>query len=150
MIERIRYELRGERKMTQATSATKGFFKLTEVEPIELAPGIKLRLISGDKGMMSYVYIEPGAIVPLHSHPHEQMGTVLEGEMYFYLGSMNEEDRRLMKAGDVYIAPGGVPHAATSAHPDKHVVALDFFSPPREDYIAKFTEITGKPVTGHQ
>lgn len=136
--------------MTTETSAVKGFFNLDEIEALELIPGVKFRFISGDKGMMSFVYFEPGAIVPLHSHPHEQMGTVLEGEMLFYLGSMNPEDAKILKAGDVYIAPGGVPHSATSAHPDKPLLAVDFFSPPREDYIAKFTEITGKPIIGHR
>lgn len=131
------------------TKAKHGYFNLDDVEAIELAPGVKAKLISGDKGMMSFVYIEPGAVVPLHSHPHEQMGTVLEGEMRFYLGSMNPEDSRLMKAGDVYVAPGGVPHSATTAHHDQPVLVLDFFSPPREDYIARFTQVTGKPVTGH-
>jgi quercetin dioxygenase-like cupin family protein len=128
----------------EGVKAIAGYFKLADVPAIELAPGVSAKFISGDKTMFSIVTIQPGAVVPLHSHPHEQAGTVLEGEMLFYL---NSEDGCTCKPGDFYVAPGGTPHGATNVT-DKPVIALDIFSPPREDYLAKFREQHGYDAPG--
>ncbi len=125
--------------------AMAGFFKEMDVPGIELVPGVSAKFICGEKMMFSIVTIEPGAIVPLHSHPHEQCGTVLEGDMMFFLGSM--ENGQLMKAGDFYIATGGTPHSATTAG-NERVVALDIFSPPREDYLELFRQQHGHEAPG--
>ncbi len=123
------------------------YVQLANVPPVEIVPGINLQMISGQNCMFSIVTIEPGAVVPLHSHPHEQCGTVLEGDMMFYMHSMNPEDGRVMKPGDFYVAPGGTKHSATTAG-NARVVALDIFSPPREDYLALFREKYGREVPG--
>ncbi len=94
----------------------------------ELAPGTKASLAWGKNIMLSLVEFEPGTLVPMHSHPHEQAGIVVEGEFDFIIGG----ERRRVKPGDMYIIPGGVQHSAIGL--DKKAVALDIFSPPREDY----------------
>jgi quercetin dioxygenase-like cupin family protein len=78
--------------------------------------------------MLSLVEINPGSVVPMHSHPHEQAGIVVEGEFEFIIGG----EKRRVKPGDMYIIPGGVPHSAIGL--DKKALVLDIFSPPREDY----------------
>ena len=45
------------------------FFDPSEVKRKELAPGVTLRVMWGDKIMMSVVEIAPGAVVPNHAHP---------------------------------------------------------------------------------
>ena len=52
----------------------------------EIAPGVKLRTLWGEKIMMSLVEIAPNSRVPMHEHPHEQAGMVLEGEFDFTIG----------------------------------------------------------------
>lgn len=94
----------------------------------ELVPGTTARLAWGEKLMLSLVEIGPGAVVPMHSHPHEQGGIVVEGEFDFIIGG----ERRRLKAGDMYLIPGGVPHSAVGL--DRKAVALDVFAPPRDDY----------------
>ena len=129
----------------EGLKAVADFFKIADVPGIEIAPGIMLQMIGGEKVMFSIVTFEPGATVPLHNHPHEQSGTVLEGEMIFYLGSL--ENGRKVGPGDFYVAPGGTPHGATTAG-NERVVALDVFSPPREDYLELFRQKYGREIPG--
>jgi quercetin dioxygenase-like cupin family protein len=82
----------------------------------------------GEKIMMSLVEIAPNSQVPMHAHPHEQAGMVLEGEFDFTIGG----ETTRMKQGDFYIIPGGVEHGLVSL--DGWSSALDIFSPPREEY----------------
>ena len=80
--------------------------------------------------MLSYVTVQPNApIVPLHSHPNEQMGIVLEGEVGLTIGN---ETRRLQK-GDAFQVPPNVPHGLAFTS-DKQAILLDIFSPPREEF----------------
>ncbi len=104
------------------------FYDSSEVKRREIAPGVNIRTMWGDKIMMSLVEIAPNAVVPMHSHPNEQAGRVIQGEFDFTIGG---ETQRL-KAGDSYVIPGGVEHKVVCG--DGWALALDIFSPPREDY----------------
>ena len=55
------------------------FIDPSQVKRRELAPGVTLRTMWGDKIMMSMVEIAPNAVVPMHTHPNEQAGIVLQG-----------------------------------------------------------------------
>ena len=79
--------------------------------------------------MLSLVTFEPGAVVQPHSHPHEQVGMVLEGKAHFFVG---DEDR-VLGPGDMYRIPGGVKHHVVAL--ENTVKALDIFHPIREDYL---------------
>jgi quercetin dioxygenase-like cupin family protein len=79
--------------------------------------------------MLSHVRLEPGSVVEEHSHPHEQVGMVLEGRAHFYIG--NED--RVLGPGDMYRIPGGIPHRVVAL--GEPVRALDIFAPIREDYL---------------
>lgn len=92
--------------------------------------GVSIRTIHGENLMMSYVHLHPHSIVKEHSHHHEQMGMVLEGSFEL---TIDGESRTLNK-GDTYLIPSHVKHSARAN--DKSAVALDIFSPPREDYIS--------------
>jgi quercetin dioxygenase-like cupin family protein len=52
----------------------------------------------------------PGTGPRLHRHPYEEVFVVLEGEASFTLG----DTTRVAHAGDVVVAPAGVPHAFTN------------------------------------
>ena len=55
------------------------FFDQNDLEPKEIHPGIKVRIMWGEKIMMMLVDISPHAEVPTHTHPNEQAGRVLSG-----------------------------------------------------------------------
>ncbi len=93
-----------------------------------LAPGVTAKIASGEKMMLSLVTLAPDAVVPTHSHPHEQMGMMVSGTMEFTIAG----ETRVFSGNELYLVPGGVPHAAKAG--PGGAVALDAFSPPREEY----------------
>ncbi|MBI2478268.1 MAG: cupin domain-containing protein [Planctomycetia bacterium] len=91
-------------------------------------PGVDIFTTAGERLMLSFVEFEPRAVVELHSHPHEQMGLLLEGELTFTIG----DEEHVVQPGQMWRIPGGVPHQAVAGHAP--VKALDVFCPIREDY----------------
>jgi quercetin dioxygenase-like cupin family protein len=108
------------------------FASLRALPGKEIAAGVTMRPLAGEHVMMSYVEFIPNCEVPMHSHPHEQLGVVMEGELEMQIG----DERRTIKPGDVYAIPGGVPHGARSGAGPARV--LDVFYPLREDYLKLF------------
>ena len=104
------------------------FYDLERMGVKDLVPGVTLQTIWGERVMLSRVEIAPGAEVPLHDHPHEQAGTLLEGVLEMTIG----DETRELRPGDSYVIPGGVEHSATAL--GSRVIVLDIFSPPREEY----------------
>lgn len=91
-------------------------------------PGVDIFTAAGEQMMLSLVEFEPGSVVEEHSHPHEQCGMLLEGELTFTIGG----EVFTVQPGDMWRIPGGVPHKAVAENgPAK---ALDVFHPIREDY----------------
>ena len=93
----------------------------------ELAPGIEARTFWGEKMLVSVVELAPNMPLPVHSHPHEQVGTVLEGSVTFTIGG----EVKALARGEVFIVPGGVEHSAQTGPAGATV--MDVFSPARED-----------------
>jgi quercetin dioxygenase-like cupin family protein len=92
-------------------------------------PGVEIRTTAGSGMMLSVVTFEPGAVVPDHAHPHEQMGMMISGRAEFTVGGLT----RVLGPGDIWTIPGGVPHRVRAL--DGPAVALDVFHPIREDYL---------------
>ena len=94
----------------------------------ELVPGINARTFWGEKMLAAVVDLDSNVHLPRHSHPHEQLGIVIEGQIEFVIA----EEKKVLGSGEVYVIPGGVEHEArTFDHPVK---LLDVFSPVREEY----------------
>ena len=108
------------------------FVRLDVVRAFELAAGVTGRPLFGAEAMLNLIRFEPGATVPLHSHPHEQLGIVLEGMQALMVDGVAHELGPL----EAYVLPGGVEHSAFCG-PDGALV-LDVFSPIREDYFERW------------
>jgi quercetin dioxygenase-like cupin family protein len=93
----------------------------------ELAPGVQARTFWGDRMTLALVTLDPNAVVAPHTHPHEQVGAVISGELEFTIG---DETRRL-GPGDVYVIPGDVPHGVRVG--PGAVELIEVFSPVREN-----------------
>lgn len=100
-----------------------------KIAPFSPAAGITMRSLTGAQLMLNMVTIEPGAVVPIHSHENEQAGYVLRGELILTIA----DETRSLFPGDCYVAPANVPHGATAGSEGCEV--LDVFTPPRPDYI---------------
>ena len=105
------------------------YFKdAAERETLELAPGARTRTFWGERMLLSLVEIDAHAEVPLHTHPHEQAGIVVAGELEMGIGG----EVKLLRPGDMYLIPGNVEHYAKGG--DQPAKALDVFSPVREEF----------------
>jgi len=104
------------------------FWNPDDIVSRELAKGVTAKIAPGEKMMFSLVTLAPNAVVPTHSHPHEQMGMMVSGTMEFTIAG----ETRQLEPNGIYFVPGGVPHAAKAG--PGGAVALDAFSPPREEY----------------
>jgi quercetin dioxygenase-like cupin family protein len=108
------------------------FVQLDGIRAFELAAGVTGRPLFGEGAMLNLIEFEPGATVPLHSHPHEQLGLVLRGMQALVIDGQPYE----MGPMEGYVIPGGVEHSAYCG-PDGSLV-LDVFQPVREDYLERW------------
>ena len=104
------------------------YYNPEERQAKELVPGINAKTFWGEKMLAAVVDLDPNVYLPRHSHPHEQLGIVIAGQIEFIIADQKKE----LSPGEVYFIPGGVEHEArTFDHPVK---VMDVFSPVREEY----------------
>jgi quercetin dioxygenase-like cupin family protein len=102
--------------------------------PIEtLNPLLTRQFVTGEQAMLARLELKAGCVVPRHSHPNEQISWIVSGALLFSLGEEDGAEDRLVRAGEVLVIPGGLPHAATAI---EDTVDIDIFAPPRQDWIA--------------
>jgi quercetin dioxygenase-like cupin family protein len=106
-------------------------FNIRDLSPLTPLPGCRLRTPYGENLMLSHVEMDAGAVIPLHQHPHEQGGIVLKGRLELTI----DDSVQVLEAGEMYLIPPNVPHQAVAI--DGPVVAMDVFTPIREDYAAQ-------------
>jgi len=104
-----------------------GFLNLIDLEEREIIPGYRAKFVHSENMSLAYWDIDPGAVMPEHSHPHEQIANVLEGRFELTV----DGEPRVLEPGMVAVIPGGVPHGGVALTPCR---LLDAFHPPREDY----------------
>ena len=104
------------------------FFRKADLPGTEMGPGIIRRAAYLDDLMVTFVDFEPGAVLPEHSHPHQQITWIVSGSMKFDL----DGDKRVLDAGDGVLVAPDVPHSAVVL--DGPCQALDAWHPVRDDY----------------
>ncbi|MDY6988117.1 MAG: cupin domain-containing protein [Thermodesulfobacteriota bacterium] len=87
-------------------------------------------LVYGAKTLMTEFLLKKGSILPKHAHPHEQTGYLVKGRIRLSVGDEAYE----VQPGDSWSIPGGVEHGA---HIIEDSVAIEVFSPVREEYLPK-------------
>lgn len=107
---------------------SKYFVEADAASDHDIFPGVQIHTVAGEQLMISLVDLEPNSEVAMHSHPHEQMGYLLEGELDFTIG----DERRTVKPGEYWRIPGGIEHGCKAG--DMKTRALDIFHPVRDDY----------------
>jgi quercetin dioxygenase-like cupin family protein len=93
-----------------------------------LKEGISRKIVTGEKAMVSQVFLDKGAVVPEHSHESEQISYILEGSLKFEIGGREI----VVVAGQVLRIPSFVPHKAVAL---EDTLDLDIFSPIRKDWL---------------
>lgn len=101
-----------------------------EVPGIITPEGAQRRLLSHGGGMMVVEFtFEAGTVAPVHSHPHEQVGYVVSGELTLI---MEGHDDELLRPGSSYYVAPDVRHGVIIHAP---TVLVDVFTPIREDFL---------------
>jgi len=103
------------------------FIKLSDVEDRELMAGFHGRFVHSANMTFAYWDIDEGALLPEHSHPHEQVVNIIEGELELNIGG----ETKIMEPGDVAVIPGDVSHTGKAITKCR---VIDVFYPVREDY----------------
>jgi quercetin dioxygenase-like cupin family protein len=93
----------------------------------EIVKGFNAKFIHTENVTLGYWDVEEGAILPMHSHFHEQITTVLEGRFELTIG----EETKIYENGLVAVIPPHVVHGGRALTACK---LFDIFSPVREDY----------------
>jgi quercetin dioxygenase-like cupin family protein len=94
--------------------------------PIE---GIQQKtLVYGAKTLMTEFRLKAGRVLPLHQHPYEQTGYLVRGRLRLVVGQEKHDTR----PGDSWCIAPDVIHGAEVIEDS---VAIEVFSPPREDYL---------------
>jgi len=85
------------------------------------------KIVAGAHQMLAQTYLKQGALVPMHSHPSEQMTYVLQGALRFRV----EGDEIIVREGEVLHIPANARHQAEALD---DTFQLDIYSPPRSDW----------------
>jgi quercetin dioxygenase-like cupin family protein len=105
------------------------FYKATSAGYQSPLKGVKMKTLThGERTLFSEFRFEQGAVIPVHTHPHEQTGYVVKGAMRFTVNG----EVIVTNAGDCWNIPGNVPHGAEAL---QESIVVEIFSPVREDYL---------------
>ena len=103
--------------------------KITLANEPDFAPieGYRAKMIHTDQMSIAHWDVDSGYELPEHSHPHEQITNIIEGE---FILTLNGDDIHL-SAGESLVIPGDAMHSGKSLTACK---IIDVWNPPRDDY----------------
>jgi quercetin dioxygenase-like cupin family protein len=108
-------------------------FRLHRWDEIELEKVTEMfsrKIVTGEREMVTQIYLKKGALVPMHSHESEQMTYVLQGLLKFLVSG----EEVIVREGDILHIPSWAPHQAEALD---DTFTLDIFSPIRQDWLDK-------------
>lgn len=104
------------------------FKNVNDIRPKEILPGYTVRFVHTESMTFAFWDVKKGSPLPEHSHHHEQVAQVMEGEYELTV----DGDTRQLKPGDVAVIPSNVKHSGVALTDCK---LMDVFCPVREDYL---------------
>jgi len=105
------------------------FFNIDHLPQKEVLPGIKIKSVALKNLMITLVDLSPGAVLPVHSHVHEQITYCVSGSLELTVDGKKEN----LKMGKGASVPSGIKHSGIAGPTGAFVV--DSWSPVRDDYI---------------
>ncbi|MFN7992168.1 MAG: cupin domain-containing protein [Bryobacteraceae bacterium] len=98
------------------------------VEEEQMNPLLGRKVIHGRNITVARIRLQKFAVVPMHSHPNEQISMLEQGTLRFVISG----EERIAHAGEIISIPPDAPHLVEALEDS---LATDIFSPPREDWI---------------
>jgi unsaturated pyranuronate lyase len=102
-------------------------YNWTSIEEETLNPLISRRVIHTERMTVCRIRLKKGAVVPMHSHENEQITMLESGALRFIF----EGEDKIIRAGDALPIPPHAPHRVEALEDS---IAVDLFSPVREDW----------------
>ena len=106
---------------------------LNTVKELTLAEGITARVVHAGSLSVAHVRLVPGAVAPMHTHPHEQVTTVITGELELTV----DGETKTLAPGQAIVLPPMTPHSARGI---TACYIIDVFQPVREDLRARMQD----------
>jgi quercetin dioxygenase-like cupin family protein len=103
-------------------------FRWDEIALEKVTEMVSRKFVSGERETVAQIYLKRGAVVPQHSHDHEQMTYVLQGALKLLVAG----DEVTLRDGELMHIKPGVPHQV-EALDDTFVLGV--FSPVRSDWL---------------
>ena len=94
----------------------------------QMNPLVARQTIHSDTMTIARLSLKKGCLVPTHRHANEQISFVQAGRLRFVL----DGEEQIVEAGQILRIPPHVPHSAEALEDS---IAMDVFSPRREDWI---------------
>ncbi len=104
-----------------------GWIDLEQLDELQLAPGIRARVVNGESLTVAHVSLDAGAELPEHTHLHEQVVNVIAGELELVV----EGTPHRLTPGTAMVLEPHVPHSGRAVAPTR---VIDVFHPVREDF----------------
>ena len=103
------------------------FIQVNGLNSKEIIPGYTARAVH--TGTLTFLYwsVTKGAVMPVHTHHHEQVANVLSGEFELTV----DGETRILIPGVVAVIPPDTEHGGRAI---SDCELLDVFNPEREDY----------------
>ncbi len=100
---------------------------IKDILPKALAPGIIGHYAHGQSLTLGYVILDKDSRIQEHKHVHEQITFIVEGQLDMVIDGKPYS----LTKGTYHVIPSNIPHSATAK---TNCIAIDAFSPVREDY----------------
>ena len=101
-----------------------------DITPEQINSTISRQYITAERVTMARFELKRGAVVPQHAHENEQVSYIISGALKFIL----EGRDIIVRGGEVLHIPPNLPHAAEAI---EDTLAIDVFSPLRQDWVDK-------------
>jgi quercetin dioxygenase-like cupin family protein len=106
-------------------------YKSAEIKKFDKRPGLIGTFAHGKGLSLAHWVFEKDAVLAPHSHPHEQITHVLRGKIRF---EGKDGSSKIVEGGGFIVFAPNEPHGGVALEDS---VALDAFSPAREDFKAE-------------
>jgi quercetin dioxygenase-like cupin family protein len=102
----------------------------SDIQPEQINASIARQFITAERVTIARFELKRAGVVPRHAHENEQVSYIVSGTLKFVF-----DDREVVvRGGELIQIPPNVPHAAEVI---EDCVAIDVFSPVRQDWIDK-------------
>ena len=110
------------------------FNKASKTGYLTVLPGIKMKtLVYGNNTLLTEFVLQKNAILPEHNHINEQTGYLVSGHICLTIDNKTHD----VFPGDSWNIPSNAKHSARII---EESIAVEVFSPVREDYLPKNNE----------